>query len=170
MTARCFLSLISPIIIFTIPASAAILTEAVKELKMEVKIVVLGKLDGYESIDDILRDHDSREVAEFQCTPISNPDEVGLIVLSSGTTGMPKATELSHSSMYNQLFPKVCEMKSHVSMFTPTIRWQYSITLAFKAILTCSTRIVAPDSVTNDGDVCNMYCELIEKHRVRKKE
>ncbi|XP_036140321.1 uncharacterized protein LOC105834306 [Monomorium pharaonis] len=165
-TARYFLSLTSPTIVFTIPLSAVSLTEAAKELKMDVKIVVLDKLEGYESLDDILKGHNSREIAEFKCAPISNPDEVGLIVLSSGTTGMPKATEISHSSMHNRLLPtKVADMSGHICLFTPTIRWQYGVMLALRAILACSTRIVAPDSVTDD-DAGDMYCDLIEKHRV----
>lgn len=136
---------------------------------MNVKIVVIGKLDGYESLDDILKGHDSDEIAEFKCTPISNPDEVGLIVLSSGTTGMPKATEISHSSMHNRLLPpKVAEMKGHVCMFTPTVRWQYGVMLAFKAILACATRIVVPDSVADD-EASDTYCKFIEKYRVSKK-
>lgn len=165
-TARYFLSLTSPTIIFTIPLSAAILTEAAKKLKMDVKIVVLDKLDGYESIDDIIKSHDSREIAEFKCIPISNPDEVCLIVLSSGTTGMPKATEISHSSMHNRLMEeKIAEMRGQVCLFTPTLRWHYGVLLAFKAILACSTRIVAPDSVTDDN-ASNMYCSIIEKYQV----
>ncbi|XP_011699151.1 PREDICTED: luciferin 4-monooxygenase-like [Wasmannia auropunctata] len=173
-TARYFLSLTSPKLIFTIPLSAVSLTKAAKELKMDVKIVVLGKLDGYESVDDILKGHDSREVAEFKCTPISNPDEVGLIVLSSGTTGMPKATEISHTSIHNRMLPvKVAEMKGHVCMFTPALRWLYGVRLAFKTILACSTRIVvpdcdriiAPDGVTDDNE-CDMYCKFIEKYQV----
>lgn len=169
MTARYFLSLTSPTIIFTIPSSAASLTEAAKELKMNVKIVVLGKLDGYESIDDILRDHDSREVTEFQCSPISNPNEVGIIVLSSGTTGMPKATNISHFSLYNRAIPEAEDLKGHVCMFTPTIRWHYGVMLAIKTILAYSTRIVAPDQVTDDEYASNIYIEFIEKYRVRKK-
>lgn len=170
MTARYFLSLTSPIIIFTIPSAAASLTEAAKELKMNVKIVVLGKLDGYESIDDILRDHDSREVAEFQCSPISNSNEVCLIVLSSGTTGMPKATEISHFSLYNRTVPEASDLKGHVCMFTPTIRWHYGVMLAIKTILACSTRIVVPDQVADDEDASDMYIQFVEKYRVRKKK
>lgn len=159
----------SPTIIFTIPLSAPSLTEAAKELKMDVKIVVFGKLDGYESIDDILRGHDSLEVAEFKCTPISNPDEVCLIVPSSGTTGMPKATEISHSSMHNRLF-SFEEIKNHICMFTPTLRWQYGVLLAFKIILAiCTPRIVVPDSVTDD-EASDTFCKFIEKYRVSKKK
>ncbi|XP_036139949.1 luciferin 4-monooxygenase [Monomorium pharaonis] len=167
-TARYFLSLTSPTIIFTIPLSAANLTEAAKELKMNVKIVVLGKLDGYESLDDILRGHDSHEIAEFNCAPINNPDEVGVLVLSSGTTGMPKATEISHSSMHNCLLPaKVAEMNGHICLFTPTLRWHYGVLLAFKAILAYSTRVVVPDYDTDDvEDACSKYCSFIEKYRV----
>ncbi|XP_012060704.1 PREDICTED: 4-coumarate--CoA ligase 1-like [Atta cephalotes] len=162
MSARNFLSMMSPTIIFTIPLSAANLTEAAKELKMNVKIVVFGKLDGYESIDDILKGHDKCEIFEFKCTPISNPDEVGIIVLTSGTTGMPKCTELSHSSLHNCLLPaNIAETKDHVCIFTPTIRWQYGITLAFKIILAYSTRIVVPDYFVDD----NIY-KFIEKYRV----
>ncbi|XP_018051977.1 PREDICTED: uncharacterized protein LOC108689634 [Atta colombica] len=162
MSARNFLSMMSPTIIFTIPLSAANLTEAAKELKMNVKIVVFGKLDGYESIDDILKGHDKCEIFEFKCTPISNPDEVGIIVLTSGTTGMPKCTELSHSSLHNCLLPaNIAETKDHVCIFTPTIRWQYGIMLAFKIILAYSTRIVVPDYFVDD----NIY-KFIEKYRV----
>lgn len=164
MTARNFLSMMSPTIIFTIPLSAANLTEAAKELKMNVKIVVFGKLDGYESIDDILKGHDSREIFEFKCTPISNPDEVGIIVPSSGTTGMPKCTEISHSSLHNCLLPGNIEMKGHVCIFTPTIRWQYGIMLIFKIILAYSTRIVVPDCMVDDN-TSNTY-KFIEKYRV----
>lgn len=134
---------------------------------MDVKIVVLGKLAGYESIDDILRGHDSREVAEFKCTPINDPDEVNLIVLSSGTTGMPKATEISHSSMHNVLLPKIDEMKNHICMFTPTIRWHYGVLLALRSILACSTRIVVPDFEIDDA---NMFCKFIDKYRVSEKK
>jgi len=98
VTAKYFLSLTSPTIIFTIPLSAASLTEAAKELKMNVKIVVFDKLDGYESFENILKNHDSREITEFKCASLNNPDETALIVLSSGT-GMPKAIEVSHSSI-----------------------------------------------------------------------
>ncbi|XP_018405969.1 PREDICTED: luciferin 4-monooxygenase-like [Cyphomyrmex costatus] len=163
ITARNLLSLMSPTIIFTIPSSAANLTNAAKELKMNVKIVVFGKLDGYESIDDILKGHDNHEIVDFKCTPISNRDEVGIIVLSSGTTGMPKCTEISHSSIMHKCLLSA-EMKDHVCIFTPTIRWHYSITLAFKIILAYSTRIVVPDYVI-DNDMNNLY-EFIEKYRV----
>lgn len=159
----------SSTIIFTIPLSAPSLSEAAKELKMDVKIVVFGKLDGYESVDDILRGHDSLEVAEFKCTPISNPDEVCLIVPSSGTTGMPKATEISHSCMHNRLpSEKIEKLKNHICMFTPTLRWHYGVLLAFKTILACTPRIVVPDSVTDD-EASDTFCKFIEKYRVSKK-
>ncbi|XP_036139876.1 4-coumarate--CoA ligase 1 isoform X2 [Monomorium pharaonis] len=164
--ARYYLSLISPTIIFTIPLSAANLTEAAKELKMDVKIVVLGKIDGYESLDNILRGHDNREIAEFNCTPISNLNEVGLICLSSGTTGMPKATELSHVSMYNRVFPaKVYEMNGHICLFLPTLRWHYGILFAFAAIQKYFTTILVNINV-NDENRCSKYCSFIERYRV----
>ncbi|KAL6256352.1 hypothetical protein P5V15_012469 [Pogonomyrmex californicus] len=162
ITAKYFLSVTSPKIVFTIPSSAISLTKAAYELKMSIKIVVLQEQDEFTSFDDILINHDSRDIAEFKCTPISKPEEVALIVLSSGTTGMPKATEISHYSLRACLPPeKITEMKNHVCTWTPTLRWHYGVQLAFEAIMACSTRIIVPDW---NNDVA--YCEFIEKYKV----
>ncbi|XP_011705561.1 PREDICTED: luciferin 4-monooxygenase-like [Wasmannia auropunctata] len=167
MTARNFLSSSSPKIIFTIPVSAAILKEAAKELQLDVKIVILGKLDGYESMDDIIKDNDSRDIEEFECTPIDNLDEISIIVPSSGTSGMPKAVEVRHSSIINYLNPQqIAKMKNDVCYFTTTLRWMYGILLALQAILSYSTTILVSETVTNI-DV-EYICKIIEKYQVSK--
>ncbi|XP_011689025.1 PREDICTED: luciferin 4-monooxygenase-like [Wasmannia auropunctata] len=166
MTARYFLSLTSPKIVFATPSSVPSLEEATKELKINIKIIVFEKLDGYKSVKDILRGHDTSEVTEFKCAKISNPDDVALIVLSSGTTGMPKGTEISHSSLYNCLLPeKVTELEGHTCMWSPTLRWHYGVQLAFQAILAYSTKILSPSSVIINNDDETM-CRFIEKYQV----
>lgn len=133
---------------------------------MNVKIVVLGKLDGYESLEDILRGHETREIIEFKCTPISSPHDVALIVLSSGTTGPPKASEISHYSCRSNLLPlKFADIEGQVCMFTPTFRWHYGVMNAFTLIMAYSTRIIVPDY-----DDAVAICEFIEKYRVSGKD
>ncbi|XP_011052366.1 PREDICTED: luciferin 4-monooxygenase-like [Acromyrmex echinatior] len=166
MTARYFLSLTSPKIVFAMPSLVPILEEAMKELQMNMKIVVSHKLNGYTSVEDILSDHEINEIIEFKCAKISSPDDVALLSLSSGTTGMPKATEISHSSLYNCLLPeKVTELEGHTGLWTHTLRWHYGVQLAFHAILAYSTKILAPCSIIlNDDD--EAICRFIEKYRV----
>ncbi|XP_011879391.1 PREDICTED: uncharacterized protein LOC105568371 [Vollenhovia emeryi] len=166
MTARYFLSLTSPKIIFAIPSAVPCLEEAVKELKINLKIVVFHKLNGYECVEDILRGHDICEITEFKCTKISSPSDVALIALSSGTTGMPKGTEISHSSLYNCLHSaKVTELEGHTCLWTPTFRWHYGVQLAFHAILAYATKILLPCSLVHNDDDETM-CKLIEKYQV----
>lgn len=166
MTAQYFLSLTSPKIVFVMPSSVSSLEEATKQLKINIKIVVFHKLDGYESVNDIMKDHDTREINEFKCAKISSPDDVALISLSSGTTGMSKGTEISHSSLYNCLLPeKVTELEGHTCLWISTLRWHCGVQLAFHAILAYSTKILSPCSVVYNNDDATM-CEFIEKYRV----
>ncbi|KAL6256353.1 hypothetical protein P5V15_012470 [Pogonomyrmex californicus] len=166
ITAEYFLSLTSPKIVFAMPTSVPSLQEAAKKLNMNLKIVVFHKLDGYESVDDITKGHDTREIAEFKCAKISSPDDVALISLSSGTTGMPKGTEISHSSLYNCLLhEKVTELEGHICLWSPTLRWHYGVQLAFHAILAYATKVLSPCSVMYNNDDAAM-CSFIEKYGV----
>lgn len=133
---------------------------------MNMKIVVLDKLNGYECVQDMFEGHDASEIVEFKCAKISSPNDVALIVHSSGTTGMPKGTEISHSSLYHCLLPvKVTELEGHTCLWSAYLRWHYGVQLAFHAILAYATNILYPLSVIfNDDD--EAMCKYIEKYRV----
>ncbi|XP_011705357.1 PREDICTED: luciferin 4-monooxygenase-like [Wasmannia auropunctata] len=116
-------------------------------------------------MDDIIKDNDSRDIEEFECTPIDNPDEISIIVPSSGTSGMPKAIEIRHSSINNYLNPQqIAKMKNNICYFTSTLRWMYGILLALQAILSYSTTILVPETVA-DIDV-EYICKIIEKYQI----
>jgi len=148
--------------IFADSTTAASLREAAEELGINIKVVVLGELNGYDSFDDVLNGHNACEIAEFKCAAIGKPNDVALIVPSSGTTGMPKATEISHSSLYNSLHPeRIAEMEGHVCTWIISLRWHYGVQMALQAILACSTRIIVPSY----NDYESVY-KNIEKYKV----
>jgi len=87
-----------------------------------MKIVVLDKMNGYNSLDDILKSHDTREIAEFKCITISKLNDIAIIVLSSDATSM-KAIEMSHSSFYNCLaLEKIAEIEGHIYIWASILR------------------------------------------------
>ncbi|EFN85795.1 Luciferin 4-monooxygenase [Harpegnathos saltator] len=162
MMARYFLSLTSPKIVFTISSSAASLTQAAKELGMNLKVITLDKLDGYESLEeDVMRDHDTRDIDEFKCFT-TQPDDIAIIVPSSGTTGLPKGTEVSHYSLYYSMQPdKYCDLIDHTCIVTSTIRWHYGVLMAYKIIAANAKKIIVPDDDDAEG-----FCRIIKKYRV----
>ncbi|XP_014485575.1 PREDICTED: 4-coumarate--CoA ligase 1-like isoform X2 [Dinoponera quadriceps] len=162
ITARYFLELTSPKIVFTISSSAASLRQTAKELKMNLKVVVLDKLDEYESLDeDVLRGHDTREIVEFKCFT-TKPDDVALIVPSSGTTGLPKATKLSHYSLHCCMHSdKVRNLQGHIFIIVPTVRWNYGVLMSFRVISVHAKKIIVPDNDDAEG-----LLQFIEKYQV----
>ncbi|XP_020290910.1 4-coumarate--CoA ligase 1-like isoform X2 [Pseudomyrmex gracilis] len=163
MSARYCLSLTSPKIVFVNAASAENLMDAAKEENLKVKVVVIGSLPGFVSLADILEDQiDSSEIDEFLCSEIDNPRDLAMICSSSGTTGMPKGTELSYVSLYNSVTPvEEIHLKNEVSLWLPTIRWHYGLTLIIEVILSNSKRIIIPDNLSEIE-----ICKVIQNHEV----
>ncbi|XP_014483111.1 PREDICTED: 4-coumarate--CoA ligase 1-like [Dinoponera quadriceps] len=162
LTARYFLELTSPKIVFTINSSAASLRQAAKELKMNLKVVVLDKLDGYESLnEDVLRGHNTREIVEFKCFT-TKPDDVALIVPSSGTTGLPKGTKITHYSLHCCMHPdKIRDLQGHIFIIVPTLRWNYGVLMGFRVIGVHAKKIIVPDNDDVEG-----FLQFIEKYHV----
>lgn len=163
VSARYCLSLTSPKIVFVNAASAENLIEAAKEENLKVKVVVIGSLPGFLSLVDILEDQvDSLEIDEFLCSKIDDPCDLAMICSSSGSTGMPKGAELSYASLYNSVTPvEEIHLKNEVSLWLPTVRWHYGLTLIFEVILSDSKRIIIPDNL---GEI--EICKVIQNHKV----
>ncbi|EZA59029.1 Luciferin 4-monooxygenase [Ooceraea biroi] len=163
-TARYFLSLTRPRVVFVNVESAECLAQVIKEDNLDTRLVVFGELTGFEdvSLKSVLQSQDTVQIDEFECVQLTSPGQIATIVCSSGTSGSPKGTEISHASMINYMnHVKIHDLRGHVSMWTPSMRWYCGLFIVIKAILDCSKRIIVPDS---DND--EMLCHFIEKYEV----
>ncbi|XP_039315156.1 luciferin 4-monooxygenase isoform X2 [Solenopsis invicta] len=164
VSARYGLSLTSPKIVFVNAESVKNLAEAAKEENLEVKVVVIGNQPGFVSLTDILQDQvDPLEIDEFRCTTV-DPHDTAMICPSSGTTGMPKGTELSYVSLYNNITAvEEVHMINEVTLSIPTIRWHYGLCLMFELILSNAKWIIPPqEEKFNEAQVC----KAIQDHKV----
>lgn len=161
--ARYGLSLMQPKIIFVNAESAQNLMDATKEMNLTITIVTIGSLSGFVSLTDILQEQiNPKEIKEFRCIQVKNPHDVSMICCSSGTTGIPKATELSYASFYNSITTiEDVNLIDEVSLWTPTIRWHYGLVLSVEAILSDSRKVIISDT----EDEVRM-CEIIRKYGV----
>jgi len=162
VTARFFLSLTRPRIVFVNGESAKCLARVIKEDNLDTRLVVFGELRGFEdvSLTSVLQSQNTVRIEEFECVKLTSPDQVATIVCSSGSSGLPKGTEISHASMINYMnHVKIHDLRGHVSMWTPSMRWYCGLFIVIKAILDCSKNVIVPDS---DDD--EMLCHFIEKY------
>nr|XP_022908145.1 4-coumarate--CoA ligase 1-like [Onthophagus taurus] len=91
------LQLVKPKLIFTIPESIEPLEKIIKSIGLNTKIVVFGKTDKHTSFDEFLIPLPEEEKS-FLPYETNDVQETALIVFSSGTTGLPKATRVTHYS------------------------------------------------------------------------
>ncbi|XP_014483122.1 PREDICTED: uncharacterized protein LOC106748773 [Dinoponera quadriceps] len=160
-TARYFLSLTRPKIVFVNGESAECLAQVVKENNMDTRLVTFDDSAGpaVPTLTAVLRSQDTGRIDEFECAKLTDPGHIATIVCSSGTSGFPKGTEISHAAMINYMaHVKIHDLKGHVSMWTPSMRWYCGLFIIIKAILDYSKRIIVPDDDNDEG-----LCRFIEK-------
>ncbi|XP_028047842.2 luciferin 4-monooxygenase isoform X2 [Monomorium pharaonis] len=166
-TARYGLSLTSPKMVFVDAKSVENLMEAAKEENLEVKVVVIGNLPGFVSLTDILQDQVVQsEIDEFRCTTVNNPHDTAMICPSSGTTGMPKGTELSYVSLYNSITPiEEVNMINEVLLSISTIRWHCGLCLMFELIMSNAKCVIIPDEYFQEKETAEI-CKIIQDYKV----
>lgn len=142
------------------------LARIIEEDHLDIKLVVFGELVGFEDVSliRVLSSQDMTKIDEFECLKLTSSNQIATIVCSSGTSGFPKGTEISHASMINYMtHVKIHDLRGHISMWTSSMRWYCGLFIVIKAILDYSKRIIVPDYDDDDE-----LCQFIEKYEARE--
>lgn len=136
--------------------------EVAMKLCISPKIVVYDEVEGFESLESILDDKhfDKNEVNEFSCTT-SNMRNTAVMLFSSGTTGLPKAVEISQTMFIVPAFWQVPRQSSgSIGLWFGSLSWITSVVLTVRTILSFST------AVKYAGFDSEKVCRVIEKYKV----
>ena len=138
--------------------------EVLKTKKVNTKIIVFGKVSGLESFDNIIKLQGSEEVSNFQSQPL-NPNDDAWLIFTSGTSGIPKAVQLSYAGSYRNAHYRSVQTLSRKKMivsFYPSLSWISGCIYVLLCILKNCTAVNINDLSPED------LCRLIEKHKVLK--
>lgn len=97
------MKLSKPKIVFASPFAIFNLESVVKQCPFIQQLIQLGEvqlLDGVSMYNDIIADPTLKMSADFIPAPVNMIDNVAMIMLSSGTTGLPKGVQITQ---YNVL-------------------------------------------------------------------
>ena len=156
------MTLAQPKVIFANEKSMAVVVEAAKIEMYHPKTVTFGYYPGTTPFSETLTGHSKSAVENFQCVEMKNPEDTCLILFSSGTTGLPKGTQVPHRGIINVLqLNEGLALNSHVSMWFSSLYWISGSLLSLKSISSCVKKIIAPEFDEKSA------CEIIEKYKVR---
>ncbi|XP_071573786.1 luciferin 4-monooxygenase-like [Temnothorax nylanderi] len=155
-----FLKMTTPKIIFCSEKSVNVVLSALKEQNCNSTVVVFGKHVGAIPFSDILRNCNDTEVINFRYVELDDVKKTACIVHSSGTTGMPKAVELSNYSMLFLSQQNNINMANVPSLWYSSLYWLTGIMMNFDGISQSTKAIIYPEF---DEE---MTCRLIEKYKI----
>ncbi|XP_043261591.1 4-coumarate--CoA ligase 1-like isoform X1 [Colletes gigas] len=159
--ARHFMTLTKPKIIFANEQSVGVTLEASKIEVFHTKVVTFGNYPGTTSFADLMKGHSKSTVENFQCVEIDNLGETAVILYSSGTTGMPKGTQLPHRALLNVLLSEgSLKIHSQRPMWFSSLYWVSGTLLSCVSITCVTKKIIPPDFDEKTA------CEMIEKYKV----
>ena len=149
-----------PKIIFACESVVDILYEAAELEKVNTIIVVFGKHKNFHSLDEILQAPSQKEVESFQPNPIEDPKSAALIVLSSGSSGLPKGIVHPYENIFNIISTFMHYPLSKVSLWNSACYWITYFGFVFESIFSRGTRIIIKNFDPEDT------CQIIEKYKV----
>lgn len=135
--------------------------EAAKIEVFRAEMVSFGDYPGTIPFSETLKGHSQSAVANFRCKQTDDPRDTALILYSSGTTGLPKGSQLSYKVIMNILtFTEIFTLKEQIPMWFSSLYWISGSLLTLKSVASGTKRIIAPDF---DETIA---CEIIEKFKV----
>ncbi|KAK0168794.1 hypothetical protein PV327_002563 [Microctonus hyperodae] len=155
-----FINLTKPKVLFINEECAKVAIEVAREMKYNLKIIIFGEMNGYESFDKIIGKPGPIEVKNFQCEKLSSVDHPAIILYTSGTTGMPKGALHSHKSMFGNIHNVMDNVKRNNALWYSTFCWVSGILCTFATIKVAGKRFIPGPFVEEDT------CRIIEKYKI----
>lgn len=152
--------LTTPKIIFCSEKSVNVILNTIKESNYNPIVVIFGNHPDAISFSDILNMYTDAEVANFRRVEPDNIKQTTCIMLSSGTTGMPKGVEMSNYSLLRVSDDKNLDVTNAVAIWFSSLYWLSGILMNLKTIVQGSKIILYPEF---DEE---MTCQLIEKYKI----
>ncbi|XP_072375866.1 luciferin 4-monooxygenase-like, partial [Diabrotica undecimpunctata] len=91
---------VKPKIIFVVLEGLELMETSVKQAGLDTELVVYGSSDAHTEFSSFLEPHENEE--KFAPTKVASLKDTAVIMLSSGTTGLPKAIILNHLGLMEQ--------------------------------------------------------------------
>ncbi|XP_023938247.2 luciferin 4-monooxygenase-like [Bicyclus anynana] len=89
-----------PKVIFCQSERAKDVASALEGLQFKPQIVTFGKADGFTSFSELLENYgNDTSVEDFKAADFDTSDTIGLLIATSGTTGLPKSACCTHKNL-----------------------------------------------------------------------
>ncbi|XP_065218986.1 luciferin 4-monooxygenase-like [Planococcus citri] len=161
-SARHFMQLLQPKVIFACESAVETLLEAAKLEDVNTKIIVFGNFPGIQSLHDITRQQFEQEVGEFRPHAVEDPRETALVILSSGSSGMPKGVMHSYGNILKMVQSFLPISMAQVALWYSTNYWISGFIFTLQSILSLGTRILHEFTKIEDT------CKMIEEYKINR--